>query len=77
MGKLRDRLRFWMLGPMLAIVIVIELFVDLSGYRWAVLYGSAALFIYAVMGAVIDREGQPMRDRSEFRHGLDMHGHYR
>ena len=45
---------------------------------WALgVYGMAFTFFGLVMFTLIDREGQPMGDRSEFRHGNDMHGHYR
>lgn len=81
MRWLADRLRFWMLGVVVGVLALLELVTGLPGWWALVGYGGAALLVLAIMVAVIDREGGPtggpMGKRSDFRHGNDMHGHYR
>ncbi len=77
MRRLMQHLRFWMLGVLVVVVAILEVVTGLPGW-WAVgVYGLAFIFFGLVMFAVIVREGRPMGDRSWFRHGNDMHGHYR
>ncbi|MFP4635743.1 MAG: hypothetical protein ACLFRD_07780 [Nitriliruptoraceae bacterium] len=76
MRGLIQHLRLWMRG-MLVVVATLEVVTALPGW-WAVgVYGFAFISFGLVMFAVIIREGRPMGDRSRFRHGDDMHGHYR
>lgn len=77
MRRLFQHLRFWMLSVLVVGVAMLEVVTELPGW-WAVgVYGLAFIFFGLVMFAVIVREGRPMGDRSGFKDGSDMHGHYR
>lgn len=77
MHRVTSRLRFWMLGGLVVLVAALEVVTGLPGLWSFVVYGAGAVFFALVMTAVIDREGRPMGDRGDFRHGRDIHGHYR
>ena len=76
MRRLTSRLRFWHLGVLVVVVAVLEATTGLPGWSWVPVYGGAALLFGLTMVAVVDRERRPMRDRTDFTHGTDMHGHY-
>lgn len=77
MHRIMRLLRFWMIGVLVVLVAVLEVFTGLPGVWGFAVYGFGALFFALVMFAVIDREGRPMGERGDFQHGQDMHGHYR
>ena len=76
MRWMTSRLRFWHLSVLVVVVAVVEGTTGLPGWWWVPVYAATALLFGLTMFAVIDRERRPMRDRTEFTHGTDMHGHY-
>lgn len=74
---LQRYLRLWMVGVLVVVIAILELVTGLPGWWSLIVYGSGLVIFGLVMLAVLSREGPSMHDRSRFRHGNDMHGHYR